>query len=101
VRPVQTKGGGNIDPRVLRVERWEYTENVKRSPQFVAHIDGKGGIEVTYDPPAFRAPSESIRFKLTMVAGETPWSGYFSLRSYDENGNTRFDRVECHVDPTA
>ena len=99
VRPVQTKRGGNIDPSILRVQHFYDTEKPQRSPNWVAQLDSKGGVEVIYTPPAFRAPSESMRFKLTMVACQTPWSGYFSLRSYDEDGDTRYSRIECHVDP--
>lgn len=100
VRPVLTKRGGKVDTDILKVQQYFDSEVPRRSPQWNAQFDNEGGIEVSYTPPAFREPSEPIRFRLSMLASTKPWAGYLRLTSYDEEGETKYSYIKCEVDPT-
>lgn len=88
------------DESVIRVTGFTHAETVFRAPGNArAQLDGKGGIEVLYDPPMRRSPSDDIRITLSLWVSSKLWDGYLSLRGFDNDGHARFARLKCVIQP--
>jgi hypothetical protein len=101
LRFVLTPRGAHADLGIVRITGFAHSETVFRAPGNArAQQDGKGGVEVMYEPSMRRSPADDMRITLTLMASAKAWEGYLSMRGYDNDGNARFARLSCAVDPT-
>jgi hypothetical protein len=85
---------------IIRITGFTHSETVFRAPGNArAQLDGKGGVEVLYEPPMRRSPADDVRIKIDLMAAAKLWDGYLSLRGFDNDGHARFAKLPCAINP--